>query len=308
MTTSARIIIFEGVDGAGKTTAAKRCAAHFSAAYVHCGVFQGVTHGLARLYVEAMLPALQGYQDVVLDRSWFSEAIYGQVCRNNKDRLGPDVVRMLNRLAWRCGAVVVWCQPPWKTVKASYCARRRVEYVLDLKQLRQVYLSYKMSSSQKDQLLGLDYNYVESQSVVPQLGKLLQTTAGHPLAVRSAGNWRASVCLVGEGFTAVTERDSSYQVPFVSFVKAGCSLWLTAQLREAGIPEAELCWVNANQPLELLPWAQFKLVVALGGVADQILTNRGITHTLIPHPQYWKRFHAKQPYPLVLLLQKEYLK
>ena len=82
--TSKKLTIFEGVDGSGKTVAAKRYADEICARYIHFGPFTRVTDGLARMYAEAMLLAVIGYQNVVFDRSWLSEGPYGLVMRGGR--------------------------------------------------------------------------------------------------------------------------------------------------------------------------------------------------------------------------------
>ena len=79
--TSAKLTIFEGPDGGGKTTAAEKYAKETGAQYVHFGPLPHVKDSLARVYVEAMMPAILGLQDVVFDRSWLSEIPYGTAFR-----------------------------------------------------------------------------------------------------------------------------------------------------------------------------------------------------------------------------------
>ena len=62
-----RLTIFEGPDGSGKSTAAQAYAEATKAKYVHFPALPQVDKSLGRIYVEAMLPALLGYQDVVFD-------------------------------------------------------------------------------------------------------------------------------------------------------------------------------------------------------------------------------------------------
>src|SRR5882757_4772670 len=107
MKTCGSLTIFEGPDGSGKTTAAKAFAAEMGARYVHLPQFKRVTTGLPRMYLEAMLPALLGYQDVVMDRCWLSEVPYGRVFRDGADRVGEISRHMLERVALRAGALVV---------------------------------------------------------------------------------------------------------------------------------------------------------------------------------------------------------
>ena len=80
------------------------------------------------------------------------------------------------------------------------------------------------------------------------------------------------------------------------------SLWLNALLEKHQIPEERLGWVNAydldgtptNQAVLKHQWGQ---IIARGGNASQWCKQH--VHIKVQHPQAWKRFHSKEPYPLI---------
>ena len=298
---SKRLTIFEGPDGSGKTTVARDYAASTGARYEHFGPLFQVTTGVARMYVEAMLPALLGYQDVVWDRSWLSEAPYGNAFRNGQDRLGVEGRRMLERLAMRCATVVVRCDPGWEAVKTSFETGRE-EMLEDTGQLRQVYYDYLHMDTA---LPVVTYDY-RSRTIHPI--NPAPRTWPHPVQAQSAGNLKAKIHLVGEGFADRKNDDAWYQWPFASFSGSGCSRWLTAELQRFGISEADLCWWNSDMVADLnrLPVAEDMMVISLGGIAHGALSEYGISHVEAQHPQYWKRFRAGEVYPLLDLI-KEHL-
>jgi hypothetical protein len=89
------------------------------------------------------------------------------------------------------------------------------------------------------------------------------------------------------------------------------SLYLNLELENAGIDEHDLTWTNSTNisgeslsPAFLdpnrFPW---KRIIALGGHATYWVTSAGHKCESIPHPSYWKRFHSKEPYPLIDLLK-----
>lgn len=292
------LTIFEGPDGSGKSTAAKEYAEQLGAKYVHFPALPRVKHGLARLYVEAMLPALLGYQPVVFDRSWLSETPYGEAFREGRDRLTQADRLMLARLAMRCGAVVVLCLPQWSTVKANYQRRKAQEMLKNEAQLREVYDIYQR---QANGLPVITYNFEEHhlQDVyIVQVPRVKMQC--HPLNVASAGNWDAETILVGESFAERKDQDAWYQWPFASFSGEGCSRWLTDQLAEAGVNEQELLWINADQDLSFI--RSNRKVIALGAKAADELRTRKIRFQTVDHPQSWKRFNAKRQYPLLDVL------
>lgn len=301
MKTSKLLTIFEGCDGSGKSTAAQQYAKDTGAKYVHFHNLPRITNGLGRLYVEAMLPALLGYEDVVFDRSWLSEMPYGMVFREGQDRLTVADRCMLERLAMRCGAVVVKCQPSYDTVLASFQERRAKEMLKNVSQLHDVYHLY---TSQITQVPWVRYNFEDhSYAVLVDDIKSLRMKP-HPLNSASAGNWEADVALVGEGFAERKDQDAWYQWPFASFSNEGCSQWLTMELANAMVNEAELLWVNADQDLSFLLDRDLTstTVFALGNKAMAELYRLKIRAHGVPHPQHHKRFNSKIKYPLIDLI------
>lgn len=306
MRTSHKLTIFEGPDGAGKTTAARAYAKANDARYIHFGPLFQVTSGLGRTYVEAMLPALLGHQHVVWDRSWLSETPYGNAFRNGQDRLGDVKRAMLERLAMRCETVVVRCDPGWETILHGYEHRGdREEMLTDSKQLYEVYQAY---SKMYTALPTIDYAY--NNNIAPPhtvtFDQVLEEfrTQPHALDVASAGNLNARVILVGESFAEPKNEDAWYQWPFASFSKQGCSAWLTGQLVNAGITEDKLFWINADQDLTTIIPAGHARVFALGAKADEALDKLAINHYAVKHPQHHKRFMANEPYPLITMLKE----
>jgi len=299
---SCKLTIFEGPDGGGKSTAAKVFAESTGAKYVHFPALPRVSRNLGRMYVEAMLPALLGYQDVVFDRCWLSEVPYGVAFREGRDRLTDASRRMLERLAMRCGAVVVKCQPAWETVKANYLSRKHMEMLDNEHQLKTVYDIY---ADQATDLPLLDYDYTKGDLFAD--AKLALTIEGlrmrqHPLDLATAGNWDARVVLVGESFAERKDVDAFYQWPFASFSGEGCSQWLTDKLELIEVGEDEILWINADQDLSFMLDLAPERVVALGNRAYDQLYKLKITAATVPHPQAWKRFNNGQRYPLLDLI------
>ncbi len=292
--TSAKLTIFEGPDGAGKSTAALLYAAKTNAKYVHFDSLPRVSKNLGRMYVEAMLPALLGYQDVVFDRSWLSEMPYGVAFRAGRDRLTNASRRMLERVALRCGAVLVKCEPAWEIVKANYLSRRKIELLQNEDQLQLVYNLYH---DQVSDLSTVMFNYTHEALDTTAIEKLRPRL--HPLELASAGNWEARHVLVGTAFAERKDHDPWYQFPFGSFSAEGCSQWFTEQLQLANVSERDLLWINADQDLSCLHELKAARVFALGTDAAAKLHEQNITAVLVPHPQAQKRFRSDHRYELL---------
>ena len=301
MTTSRKLTIFEGCDGSGKSTAAKAFAKATGAKYVHFAALPRVNHGLARMYVEAMLPALLGYQDVVFDRCWLSETPYGLAFREGQDRLGVASKRILERLSMRCGAVVVRCNPGWEAVKKNYMSRKHLEMLDDVSQLQQVFQLYIDENSDIPQV---HFDYTVGYGAVPYDAIEAKRFELHPLNVVSAGNWGANTVLVGESLVERKDNDAFYQWPFGSFSKDGCSQWLAQQLERIEYGEGDLLWVSADQDLSFLAELQPGRVITLGLGAYGKLYQSKIASQSVPHPQHFKHSGGRSRYALLDLLQE----
>lgn len=309
MKMSKKLTIFEGPDGSGKTTMAKSLAKETGALYTHLGPFPRVGTGLARLYVEAMLPAVLGYADVVLDRCWLSETPYGEAFREGRDRIGFDRVRLLERLALRCQTRLVLMTPSWLAVKRNFEARKGAEYLEHIDQLRQVYNHYEDMAMSPGFYTSLPVTTVDAFLFPPGTSTVAIGDFGHsfphPMSMASAGNWHGPVLMVGDSFGPIQDSEPLYQWPFGSLANSGCSLWLARQLSKAGVAENQLLWINADQ---LDPFTAIRpdlQVVALGKKAAKKLDELGrANYHLQVHPQAWKRFNAAKDYPLIPLLKE----
>lgn len=293
-----KITIFEGPDGAGKTTLARDYAAATGGRYLAFGPFLHVHRDLARLYAEAIIPACQKPAiDLVLDRCWISEAPYGSVMRNG-DRLGVRR-RILERLAMRASTIVVMMLPEWRVVQERYRDRHDREYVDHVDKLERIYLHYahtKLTDLPKITLY--DDTPVNDILWLDDTSRLDQACHRHPY-VGSAGNLDAPVLLVGDKFTKHRDGDMLYQWPFGSF--SGSSTWLTGQLELGNVSERDLVWINADQPDDDIQSIALgrRCVIALGHTANNRLTGLGIGHVTFDNPQWWKRFRYFEPYALV---------
>lgn len=92
--------------------------------------------------------------------------------------------------------------------------------------------------------------------------------------------------------------------PFPPFNNSGCSTWFREVLSEH-FSQTAYGVVNANEPdridlaglhKALCAYRHEPRVVALGREASDTLSDAGIKHGTVPHPQWWKRFrHHEQP-------------
>lgn len=141
--TAKPIYILEGPDGAGKSTLAAKLATALGGAIIaHHGPYLNLGgHALAQTYLDSMLPALMGEQAVILDRSWISEQVYGEVYRKGS-RLTVEMQNTIEAAAADAGVAVIVCLPPLPAVLQVWEARKGQEYLTHQKAVTDVWHRY----------------------------------------------------------------------------------------------------------------------------------------------------------------------
>ena len=234
------ITIFEGPDGSGKTTLAKKYAKETDAKYVHFNADMGVTTGLGRRYVESMLPALWGYQNVVFDRCWLSEYPYRKAFHGGELRLDKIQIRMLERLALTCRPVVVKCQPPWVNVINSFDGRTEDEMLDNAEQLKEVYDLYKTQTQGLPEV-GMDYTKHNYSWMWSEIHERRAPQVAHLTCATTAGVIGAPQYVIKGRVLEPTNNDSVFRWPEGSLFNAQ-SKYVTAYLDWKNIPENEIMW------------------------------------------------------------------
>lgn len=295
------VVIVEGPDGAGKTTLIDTLAPALKAMRFHNGAFLGekwIGHHYRRQLYRALL---RPSRSLVIDRAWFAEPIYGRAMRGGANRVPAWERRGLERLALRTGAVVVRCLPEFDVCRRAWAARvvEGKEYLDKEAKLKAVHAGYAKLDPGPLPMLTYDYTHNEPRDVLTWIKK----QPSPPTVTRAPGLGRFAprrvVALVGEAMNSHHVLD----LPFVSEKRGGSGPWIAQQLEDWGISEGSLYWVNAYfagqpQQLSFLRLLKPLKVVALGAIADERLRLLRVDHEVVPHPQYWKRFHFNEPYPL----------
>lgn len=144
------IVIVEGPDGSGKSTFAESLAK-----------FETVHFGPVEDPFEEYRQALRASRgrDVVFDRIWPSEIVYGNVLRGG-NRLTDDELEALRSEAAGQGAVVVKCLPRFDAVIQNAAETEQMEGV-DRESLDAIYKAYRSYSTP---LPSITYDYTSREA------------------------------------------------------------------------------------------------------------------------------------------------
>lgn len=275
-------IIIEGPDGAGKTTLARQLCHDLRMAYHHEGpppVSTSVLHHYAALLANTKRPT-------VFDRFHLGELVYGPLLRGVSG-LNPTDIRLMNRLVRGNGIAVIICLPEWGTCLER--TRQRDEFIKDETKLKE---AHRLWCTMVDA-----FDHVNTQVLNDGEGCDPAVRVYDALPDGVIGSPSARLLLIGE-----QPNSRTLDLPF--FGTARSSGFLNERLQDAGISEGDIAVTNAltlEGQARDLGWIisqmpQLKVVVPLGRVALGQLEQQDVPDFVdispVPHPQYWKRFHA----------------
>jgi thymidylate kinase len=299
------IIILEGPDGAGKSTLSETLRQHLQKSkmthVVKHGPYLNISpEELCRIYFRSMSNALTYDDHVILDRSWLSEPIYGNIYRKGINRLDVPRRRMLERTALARGAVVIQCQPDFEVCKQSFMLREKDEYLDTIKQLSQVYAEYE-SLGQTTALPIMHYDYTVD-SIEDLLAKLKTKSIENKAAGGGSFN-KGNILMLCDKGPRTNVRASAAVIPFINFLdNDGPSRMLAETLERENIPENKIYWINtqtyqgtptsANFIKDLKP----SKIFALGNNAYMWAINNDVQATKLPPPLYHMQNYPNQPY------------
>lgn len=294
-----QVIILEGPDGGGKTTLANHLRQRYGFKVLKTNQPEP-GEDLFTSYTIALLQALDGWQPAVFDRHYLGECVYGPVMRD-EDRLGEMGRTLIERVCAANGVPVVLCLPSWKQLIDNWKAKNGQDYLKNEEQLNKVHNEY---FRQFDRLVDREFLNMYRYDM-PNMGDI--TTVLEPvrrLPPGFTGYPEATILMVGE---QVNDAVVPWDLPFHALT--GCSRYIYDHIKALGVAERDLAWANARdrggvsndlaQVVSVMP--NLKRVIALGTVAQKVcqkefgqfeLGSPILTVHEVPHPQYWKRFHA----------------
>jgi hypothetical protein len=265
-------LILEGPDCSGKTTIAHFLTENFGYAYQHEGPPPPDVSDLYLYYATKLQTIAWATQPVVFDRMFRGETIYGPIFRGI-NRLTKGHLHLLNRLCRARGVYQILCGPSLRVGLAAWSSRMESEMVKDPAVYENIWRAYQLSH----------YDFRVSTLTIP---KHMYDFEARVLPPAYVGSPTAKILLVGD-------KPNGGELDLAFMSTENSSGFLNKCLYLAGYAESEMALVNAHSlnggENEI---RQYRNVIALGDEAARVCAGQGIRGRKIPHPSYWRRFHA----------------
>jgi hypothetical protein len=247
-----------------------------------------------------MTAALTYDDHVIMDRSWLSEPIYGDVYRKGENRIDMPRRRMLERAALARGVVVVHCQPDFEVCMKTFKDRIEDEYLDNIKQLEQVYEGYA-SLPMDTSLPVITYDYTKDD-----IEELFIKLATKTMTNKSSGGGafvEGNTLMLCDKGPRTNVKSTAAVVPFINFLdNDGPSRMLAETLERENVPETGLYWVNTQTyqgtPMDssFIKQLKPKRIYALGNNAYTWALNNEVPVIKLPPPLYHMQHYPDQPY------------
>ena len=121
------IIIIEGPDGSGKTTLANQLSKQTGYKIIHRT--QPKTEEDKAIMMVEYLDAIWSKENMIFDRCWYSEMVYGPVMRD-ASVISYAQMYDLERRLMEVGAMIIYCTDA-KQVLWARCQERGEDYIVD---------------------------------------------------------------------------------------------------------------------------------------------------------------------------------
>ena len=288
-------VVIEGVDGTGKTTLARWFESR-GFRYQHFGVPRA-GEDVFKTYLKALRKART--EDIVFDRLHLGEIAYGLVMRGST-KLAVEELKILNRELFASEGLLILCSVPEDIRLANL---KSDEYTRDVDKLRRIEDIYKRLNRELGCLSYYNYTAMNENVFEPYASRIRRRLVSY-----ATGNYGATHLFVGE------KPVDKISVPFSSMRNS--SGVINRSLWAAGYKECDFAIVNAlnlsgkeqNIGAVLQSAPNVQRVIALGQIAERVCNHQGIRVNRVPHPQFIRRFEAKNHEGYVELLENLRLK
>lgn len=133
------ILILEGPDGSGKTTLAEQLQRQTGYQLLHRT--QPKNEEDKKRMMDEYVQVLKAGKNVIMDRAWYSELVYGPVMRDTSVLTYPQMYE-LEKLAAKNGAIVIYCTAPEATLWKR-CMRRGEDYITNRETFHAICAGFK---------------------------------------------------------------------------------------------------------------------------------------------------------------------
>jgi hypothetical protein len=290
------LIVIEGADKTGKTTLAKAVAKQLGYEYVHFSAPKGPP---ADEYIDFLL-ALK--KPTVCDRFHLGELVYGPMLRG-KAGLTPLELVTIERVMRLRQTVVVHAVTDPRLANRRLVVSKEHEVVNQDQNLAAAgRFAEVVPRTNAGPVLRYDGSSMDNLNAVVRKLAMIDASADRGMSYTGIGTVTGrKLVFVGEQVNKnVTWRG-------LPFDRGASSQFLLDVFTAASIPEKAVYICNADRLTgeEAKQLRQGPTVfVALGAKASKKLTELGISHSALPHPQYVKRFHWKRQSEYVYQLRE----
>lgn len=152
------IIIIEGPDGAGKSMLAQQLSRQTGYRIEHRSKPENEEQK-AHMMVE-YLQLVKSSNNVILDRCWYSEMVYGKVMRDQAYIDYPQMYELERALA-KNGAMIIYCTGP-KAALWMRCTKRGEDYITSRDDFNNICAEYDKLMSVPHYIPVVKYEYKET--------------------------------------------------------------------------------------------------------------------------------------------------
>lgn len=306
------LIVIEGVDQTGKTELAHRLRAELEksepARVVHAG--PPTRHPLEE-YETALADYDPHGEHLILDRWHLGEHVWPRIF-NRKSALDIAVARHIELFMRSRGTWLVYAVRDSGKLKRELVEHNEPLLPQDLATALELFDSAVAFSGYPCSVW--DYEHCDDDHVHDIIGHAFREAYRAERVWSVTSEWIGSpsprVLLVGDEFGPLRFGTDPPPVPFAPYLATSGhfllrvlpeSLW-----RDIAVVNAKVGRTGEVQDLDRI-WRLLgrPAVVALGGAADFCLTDAGVPHGTVPHPQYWRRFRHHEAGEYAIQIQRK---